>query len=62
MRAGDCERALFSPCSYLSSVTVQNHGGAGLGKTWVGFFGFFCFSVFFVFFGFLEVFLVFDQK
>ena len=23
-RAGDCERALFSPCSHLSSVTVQN--------------------------------------
>ena len=24
MRAGDCERALFSPCSHLSSVMVQN--------------------------------------
>ena len=23
-RAGDCERALFSPCSHLSSVMVQN--------------------------------------
>ena len=24
LRAGDCERALFSPCSHLSSVMVQN--------------------------------------
>ena len=23
-RAGDCERALFSPCGHLSSVMVQN--------------------------------------